>query len=93
MKINPKKLSKAEVQEIIKKIFSGNPDPKMVRKAKHLAMSKNIKLGSLRKKFCKKCYTFFKSKNHEVRIKKPLKIIKCKNCGYISRYKIQNSLI
>jgi len=89
MKINHKKLSKREIQEIINQILDSNPSPKDVKKAKRLAMSKNIKLGDLRKKFCKKCYSFFNNNNCEIRIKKPFKIIKCKKCGYISRYKIQ----
>jgi len=89
MKTNPKKLSKTEVQEIIKEIFSSNPTPKEIKKVKRLAMSKNIKLGPLRKKFCKKCLTLFNSTNQEIRIKKPFKIIKCKSCGYVSRYKLK----
>jgi len=89
MKINHKKLSKQEIQEFINKIFSSNPGPKEVKKAKRLAMSKNIKLSSLKKKFCKKCYSFFNDTNHEIRIKKGFKSVKCKNCGYLSRYKIQ----
>ncbi len=83
------KLSKIEIQEKIKQIFSNssNSNPKEIKKAKKLAMSKNIKLGNLRKLFCKKCYAFFNSENSEIRIKKGFKIIKCK-CGYVSRYKL-----
>ncbi len=82
------KLSKKQTEQEIKQIFSNNPTQIQIKKTKKLAMSKNIKLGNLRKKFCKKCYTFFTPNNSETRIKKPLKIIKCKNCDYISRYKI-----
>ena len=82
------KLSKQEIQNKIKEIFSNNPSPKQIKKAKTLASSKNIKLTNYKKKFCKKCLTFFHSKNHETRIKKPLKIIKCKSCDYISRYRL-----
>src|SRR3989338_7354301 len=39
------------------------------KKTKKLAMSKNIKLGEKRKLFCKKCFTYFTSKNSEIRIK------------------------
>ncbi len=83
------KFSKQEIQDKIKEIFKNNPSPKEIKKAKRLAMSKNIKLKELRKKFCKKCYSFFNSKNSEIRIKKSLKIIKCKTCGYVSRYTIK----
>lgn len=82
------KLSKEEIQKQIKTIFSNNPSPKEIKKAKTLASSKNIKLTSYKKKFCKSCLTFFNSTNHQTRIKKPLKIIKCKSCGNISRYKM-----
>jgi len=84
------KISKIEVEEKIKDIFSKQSTPKEIKKAKKLAMSKNIKLGNLRKKFCKKCYSLFNSKNSEIRIKKPLKITKCKKCGQISRYKMNH---
>lgn len=82
------KLSREETQNKIKEIFSNNPSPKDIRKAKTLASSKNIKLTQYRKKFCKKCLIYFNSDNHEIRIKKPLKIIRCKSCGNISRYKL-----
>jgi len=83
-----KKLSKKEAQEQIKHIFESKPTPKDIKKAKLIAMSKNIKLGPLKKKFCKKCYTLFNSTNSETRVKKPLKIIKCKECNNISKYKL-----
>ncbi len=79
---------KQQIETQIKEIFSKNPTPKQIKKAKKLAMSKNIKLRELRKKFCKKCLTFFTPSNHEIKIKKPYKIIKCKNCNYVSRYKL-----
>ena len=87
--MNPKKSSKEEIKKKINKIFSNQPSKKEIKKVKRLAMSKNIKLGPLRKKFCKKCLTFFQPSNNKIRIKKPFKIIKCKHCGFVSRYKIK----
>jgi len=81
------KLNKQEIEQKIKDIFSENSSPKEIKKAKKLAMSKNIKLGKLRRKFCRKCYSLFNSENSSIRIKKGFKIIKCK-CGYISRYRL-----
>jgi len=89
--MNLKKTLKQELEEQINKIFSNNPSQKQIKKTKKLTMSKNIKLGNLKKKFCKKCFTFFTPNNHEIRIKKPLKIIKCKNCNHISRYKLSKT--
>ena len=81
-------LSKKQIEEHIKAIFSKQSSKEEIKKAKKLAMSKNIKFGELRKKFCKKCYSMFNSKNSHIKIKKRFKIIKCK-CGYVSRYKLK----
>jgi RNase P subunit RPR2 len=83
-----RKLNKLEIEKEIKQVFSKNPNQKEIKKIKKLAMSKNIKLGSLRKKFCKKCYNLFDSKNSETRVKKWFKIVKCKKCNYVSRWKM-----
>ena len=40
-----KKLSKEEIKKIIDNTFSHHPSQKEIKKAKKLAMSKNIKLG------------------------------------------------
>ena len=87
--MNSKKLSKIEAEQQINQIFSNQPSQREIKKVKRLAMSKNIKLGALRKKFCKKCLTFFTPNNHNIRIKKPFKIVKCKSCENVSRYKLK----
>ncbi|MBD3252937.1 hypothetical protein GF386_04350 [Candidatus Pacearchaeota archaeon] len=86
--MNPKKLTKKQILEEINNIFSKFPSPREIKKAKKLAMTKNIKLGKLRKRFCKKCYSLF-PENSEVKIRNNMKIIKCKNCGYVGRYRIK----
>jgi len=85
----PKKISKKEAEQEIHEIFASNPSPKQIKKAKKLAMNKNIKLGNLKKKYCKSCYNLFKPQNIQIRIKKNIKLIKCKNCNYISRFKLK----
>jgi predicted Zn finger-like uncharacterized protein len=84
-----KNLSKTEIQERISKTFSNKPTPDEIRKIRNLAMSKNIKLKEHKKKFCKKCYTLFNSSNSQIRIKDKFKIIHCKKCNHISRYKLR----
>ena len=64
-----KKFFKLEIEEKIKNVFSGNPNPEAIKKLKKLAMSKNIKLTYYKILFCKKCLSFFNSKNSIVRIK------------------------
>lgn len=80
-------MSKKEIEDYLREVFSDNPSPKKIKKAKKLAMSKNIKLGKLKRKFCKNCYSLFSPKNSEVRIKNGFKIIRCK-CGNVGRWKI-----
>ena len=85
-----KKLSKDEIQKKIDSIFSKeNPLLKDIKTAKKLAMSKNIKLGQLKQRFCKKCLSYYDSDNSEIRIKKQLKRITCKKCGYVARYQMK----
>jgi RNase P subunit RPR2 len=82
-----KKLSKTDAEKQIKKIFGDvkNKSPKEIKKIKKLAMSQNIQLKELRKKFCKKCY----SPDLKIRgIKNKIKTIECKNCGKLMKWKI-----
>jgi RNase P subunit RPR2 len=86
-----KKISKLEAEKEIKDFFEDieNKSSKEIKKIKKLAMSQNIPLKELRKKFCKKCYSAFG--NSKARIKDRMKITECKNCGYTSRWKIKNN--
>ncbi len=83
-----KKLSKTEAESKIKEFFSDikNKTPKQIKKIKRLAMRNNIQLKQLRKKFCKKCYSAYR--NPKIRIKKKVKSVTCKNCDYVSRWRI-----
>ncbi|MBS3078652.1 hypothetical protein J4218_00880 [Candidatus Pacearchaeota archaeon] len=81
-------LSKQEINEKIKEVFSKNASREDIRKIKKLVSSKNIKLKEYKNKFCKKCFSLFNSNNSKIRIKKGFKTIICK-CGSISRYKLK----
>lgn len=87
-----RKLSKSETEKQVKDFFENieNKSAKDVRKIKKLAMGQNVPLKELKKKFCKKCFTPFR--NSKIRIKNKMKIITCKNCGYISRWKMERYL-
>ncbi len=83
-----KKISKTEAKKQIDSFFKDikNKTPKQIKKIKRFAMSKNIPLKEKRKLFCKKCFSSYK--RPKIRIKNQMKIITCKNCNYISRWKI-----
>jgi RNase P subunit RPR2 len=87
-----KKFSKTEVEKKIKDFFGDIEDktPKEVKKIKKLAMSQNISLKELKKKFCKKCFSPLG--NSKVRIRNEIKSVKCKNCGQINRWKIKKNI-
>jgi RNase P subunit RPR2 len=85
-----KKFSKTEAKEKITEFFKDieNKSEKDVKKIKKLAMSQNIPLKELRKKFCKKCYSPLQG---ETRINNKIKSITCKECGNVTRWKIKIS--
>ena len=87
-----KKISKTKAMKEIQGFFSNikNKTPKEVKKIKRLAMSYNLHLKEKRKLFCKRCLIPY-SKKEKVRIKNKTKIITCKTCNYISRWKIKTS--
>lgn len=82
-------LSKTESQKKIRDFFLELKDktPKEIKKIKRLAMHYHISLNKYKKLYCKKCFSVFNSKNSEIRIKKEFKIVRCKECGNIKRYK------
>jgi RNase P subunit RPR2 len=84
-----KKLSKTETEQKITEFFKDaeNKSEKDIKKIKRIAMNNNIPLKNLRKKFCKKCYSFLKGKT---RINNNIKSITCENCGYVNRWRIKN---
>jgi len=80
---------KPEAEKQIKDFFFNikNKTSKEIKKIKRLAMKKNIPLKELRKTFCKKCFVPYK--NPEIRVKKSIKSITCKECGYVGRFKLK----
>ena len=86
-----KKLSKTEANNEIKEFFRNIEDKSSrdVKKIKKLAMSYNLPLKDFRKKFCKECFTPYTGKE-KIRIKNKMKIIGCKNCDNITRWRIKN---
>jgi RNase P subunit RPR2 len=81
------KVTKLDVKEEIKKAFNKELSPKEIKKIKRLAMKYNIKLGELRKKFCKKC---FSTKLKIRRVKKGIKTVECEQCKNVMRWKLKN---
>jgi len=83
-----KKISKSEAREEIEEFFKNveGKTPKQIKKIKRLAMKHNIPLKEKRKLFCKNCLN--PHRIPKIRIKDKMKIIMCKNCGYVSRWKL-----
>ena len=79
-------ISKTEATKEIEEFFSNTKSktPKEVKKIKRLAMSHSIKLKDKRKLFCKKCLSSLE--DSQIRIKKGMKIVKCKNCKEENRW-------
>ena len=86
-----KKLSKTEARQEVEEFFKNIRDktPKEIKKIKKFAMNYNLPLKGKRKLFCKKC--FHPLGESKVRIKKGMKIIECRTCGHVGRWKINSS--
>lgn len=84
MKVN---ISKSDAKKKIEEFFEKEKfSAAEVKKIKRLAMKFNIKLGSYRRKFCKKCLSKLEGK---IRINKNYKNVECRNCGFLNRFRIQ----
>ena len=83
------KISKTKAKIQIQKFFSDIKDktPNEVKKIKKIVMSHNIPLKWLRRTFCKKCLSPYKTP--KIRINKGIKSLTCENCRYISRWEIR----
>lgn len=86
-----KKISKKDAQKQVDDFFSNikNKTSKQIKKIQNLSKNYSIKLGNKRKFFCKRCLNPYN--DSKIRINKEIKSIKCKNCGYVSRWKIKLS--
>ena len=82
-----KLVSKTEAKEKIDLFFKkDNFSSEEVKKIKNLAMKFNIKLGSYRKSFCKKCYSSLH--DGKVRTNKEYKTLECSKCKFLNKWKI-----
>jgi len=86
-----KKISRLEIEKDMKEFSKNIKDksPKEIKKIKRIAMSYNIPLRDLRKKFCKKCLMPYSGKE-KIRIKNGIKSVECLNCKNIARWKMKN---
>jgi len=80
-------LNKTEAKKRIDEFFSKpNFKPEQLKKIKRIAMKFNIKLGSYRKLFCKKCLNPLAGK---LSLTKTHKTIECKYCGFRNKIRIK----
>ncbi len=60
-----------------------------VRKLRRIAMKVNLRLPkSLKRKFCKHCYSYYYKDNYRVRTRNKMVVYYCYKCKRYSRYKI-----
>lgn len=77
-------ISKSEALKRINDFFSrGEFGADEMKKIKKLAMKFNIRLGKMRERFCKKCYSDLRGS--KIRVGKKIRIVTCQRCGYANR--------
>jgi len=80
------KFGKREAEQKVNDFFASEKfNSEQMRKIKKLAMKFNIKLGALRKKFCKKCLSQLHGR---LRMNKGFKTVECFSCGFRNRWKV-----
>jgi len=81
-------MSKTQVQQKINEFFQKESfSQDEMRKIKKLAMKYRIRLGKLKTKFCKNCFSQLKGK---IRISKKHKTIECEICKTKNKFKISS---
>lgn len=56
-----------------------------VKLAKKIGMRYNVRLGALKKKFCRHCYSYFTAENSRIRIKNGIMNVRCLSCNKTAR--------
>ena len=90
-KPNLKKIAEERVKTLFKEA-SKNPSMgnRYVQLARKIAMKVNLKFPrSLKRKFCKHCYSYFTSGNYRVRTRNKMVVYYCLKCKRYMRFKIQ----
>ncbi len=59
--------------------------------AKKIGMRYNVRLGRLKRRFCRNCYAFFTAQNSKTRINNGTINIKCLSCNNVQRIKIRKA--
>src|SRR3989338_5771704 len=54
--------------------------------AKKIGMRYNIRLGKLKRRFCRHCFSYFTAGNSRRRMKSGIMNVTCLSCGKITRY-------
>lgn len=86
MKKELRNLSRTKAKERIDEFFQCSSfSADEVKKIKRLVMKYNIKLGSYRRLFCKKCLSELRGK---IRIKKTHKMVICEKCKYGNKFRL-----
>ncbi len=61
--------------------------------AKKIGMRYNVRLGGLKRRFCKSCYAFFTPRNSVTRVKNGTISIKCLSCNNVKRVKTRKNRV
>jgi len=80
-KFKLKKEAKKKIQDCFNKAKNSPDSDKLIKKAYKLALKTRTKLPkTLKRRFCKHCFTYFTAKNHSVRITGKTITYTCLNC-------------
>ena len=92
MKRGTKPLHQLKIaRERIEILFSeaAKAEPELARRyvklAKKIGMRYNVRLGKLKRRFCKHCYSYFTAENSKKRLTSGIMNVHCLSCNKITR--------
>lgn len=82
------KIAKERIGILFKEAASADEQlaKRYMKLAKKIGMRYNVRLGRLKRKFCRHCYAFFTPQNSRMRLKAGTISIKCLSCNKTMRY-------
>lgn len=82
------RIAKERIKILFNEAEQAEPElaKRYMKLAKKIGMRYNVRLGTLKRRFCRHCFSFFAAGNSRRRMKSGIMNVTCLGCGRITRY-------
>ncbi len=82
------RIARERIKILFREAAQAGPElaKRYMKLAKKIGMRYNVRLGVLKRRFCRHCFSFFTSENSRRRMKDGVMSVTCLSCGKITRY-------